>query len=246
MQVTLIIPFYRNSAMLVEQVTRWNAYPDYFRFILVDDGSPEPALPIVEKYLSDSTRERTAVYRIGVDVPWNRGGARNLGTKQAETDWIIHVDIDHVLPVACADAFGHWKPSPANWYRFPRFRRGQADETRQKDAIDPKAHYGAIHPHVDSYLCTKAQYWKAGGYLEDFSGCLGGGSPFLKYMEQENGKSRLTPDEIHLEVYTRSVCKDASDNTLSRDKAEFSRRKRMLGANHKGHDPIRFPWTREL
>ena len=186
------------------------------------------------------------MYRIEKDIPWNRGGARNLATKQATTETIIHVDIDHVLPVACSDVLAYWVPSPTTWYRFPRFRRGRADETRKKDAIADHVEYGEIHPHVDSYLCTKSQYWRAGGYNEDFSGCLGGGSPFLKYMEQACGKPQLTPDDLHLEVYTRSVCKDASDTTLSREKAEFAKRKLRLKGQFKGHTPIRFTWNQQL
>lgn len=246
MQYTLIVPFYLNPEMLKEQIVRWNAYPEKFNFILVDDGSPVPALPIVKEFATQETLSRISVYRIDKDIPWNRGGARNLGTKQAKTEWVIHVDIDHVLPVSCANDMAKWQPDPKRWYRFPRFRRGKADDTRKKDAIPDDVEYGAIHPHVDSYLCRVDQYWRAGGYNEDFSGCLGGGSPFLKYMEASNGAPVLTPDSIHLEVYTRSVCKDASDNTLSRDKDEFTRRKLRMKGNFKGHDHIRFPWSKVL
>jgi glycosyltransferase involved in cell wall biosynthesis len=241
---SLLVPYYRQPRMLREQIRLWNAYPEGVQIILVDDGSPEPALPIVEECASGWLKQRLSVYRIGIDVPWNRGGARNLATKEAATDWIVHVDIDHVLTGDCAKRLLDFTPDPKRWYRFERYRNGKADDTRKKDKIPPFLDYGKIHPHIDSYLCTKEAYWKAGGYNEDFSGCLGGGSPFLALMESTNGPSAMLPSDISLQVYTRSVVADSSDHTLSRDRGEFSRRKATLKKPYRGHNPIRFPWTK--
>jgi glycosyl transferase family 2 len=241
--LTLIKPFYRNCAMLAEQVRNWNAFPSDVRVILVDDGSPEPAYPIVKENATAELMGRLELYRIDVDIPWNRGGARNLGTQQANTDWIVHADIDHMLRPECAARLLEFKADPASWYRFPRLRKGAADETRRKDALPPGQAYGRIHPHIDSYLCTRAMYWRAGGYNEDFSGCLGGGSPFLQMLERE-AKPVLLPEDIFLEVYTRHTVKDASDFSLSRDTDEFRRRKAKLGSDLRGKNPIRFPWRR--
>ena len=57
-EITLCVPFYRNSAMLVEQVTRWNAYKPHIRVVLVDDGSPEPALPVVKEHATQELLTR--------------------------------------------------------------------------------------------------------------------------------------------------------------------------------------------
>ena len=46
-EVTLIVPFYRNVEMLREQCRLWNLLPEDIRVIVVDDGSPEPAAPII-------------------------------------------------------------------------------------------------------------------------------------------------------------------------------------------------------
>jgi glycosyltransferase involved in cell wall biosynthesis len=242
---TLIVPFYRNGAMLREQVRLWEAYPENVQIIVVDDGSPEPAKPIIDQ-ASGWLKSRLSLYRIEVDIPWNRGGARNLGAKEAQTDWIVHVDIDHVLTGECARRLLAFEPNPKHWYRFERYRNGRADETRQKDAIPPEMTYGKIKPHIDSYLCTREMYWKAGGYDEDYSGILGGGSPFLKQLEKQ-GAPLMAPSDVHLVVYTRSVVSDASDNTLSRDRtayAEIKRRKERAGKT-KPSNPIRFPWTKQ-
>lgn len=242
---TLIVPYYRNPRMLVEQLRAWEQYPEGVSIILVDDGSPEPALPIIDPLASPALRQRLSLYRIDVDIPWNRGGARNLGTHQAATDWVLHVDIDHVLPPASACALLVFNPDRWRWYRFVRDRKGRADETRRKDKIPEDVEYGRIHPHIDSYLCTRDLYWAAGGYNEDFSGCLGGGSPFLAEMERAGGAPLMAPDAAPLIVYTRSVVADASDHTLSRERGEFARRKAALRGRFKASNPIRFPWTRQ-
>lgn len=240
--LTLIVPYYRAPQMLRKQLEVMENYPLQMRIAIVDDGSPEPALPIVQEF-SHGLRSRIDLYRVTVDIPWNRGGARNLASKEAKTDWIVHIDTDHVLPADCAARLLAFNPEPNRWYRFERYRQGAADATRRKDKLDPSAKFGKIHEHIDSYLCEKSTYWEAGGYNEDFSGCLGGGSPFLAEMTKLS-KPLMLPSDINLHVYTSDVVKDASVTTLSRDKDEFAKRKLKLRGKYKGHDPIRFPWEK--
>lgn len=244
---TLIAPFYRNCLMLKRQVEEWNRYPAAVKVICIDDGSPESALPIIEANASAELRERLHVYRIGVDVPWNREGARNLGAKAAETAWIVHIDIDHILPAESAIQLLQFEPNPKRWYRFPRWRRGRADETRKKDAIADDVEYGRIHPHVDSYLVRRDLYWQAGGYDEDFSGCLGGGNDFIARLSKISLVSEL-PATIRLEVYTRSEIEDASDWSLSRDKTEGHKRReqKAKSGRYMPTDTLRFPWTQQI
>lgn len=237
-ELTLIVPFYRNVAMLARQAEEWEKYPAALRVIVVDDGSPEPAAPIV-------AGSRAEVYRIGVDIRWNRGGARNLGATVARTDWIVHVDVDHLMPADTADRLVHFKPEAGAWYRFPRWRVGAADETRNKDKVPRDATFAQIHPHIDSYLIERSLFWKVGGYDEDYSGCLGGGTPFLKSLERRV-PVLLLPEVMPLHVYTRDVCADASDFSLSRDTSEFSRRKadKARRGDTTPQRPLRFPWER--
>lgn len=244
MNCTLIVPYYRNVAMLREQATEWLRYPADMRIILVDDGSPEPALDVIRGVGHTGA---LSVFRILKDVPWNRGGARNLGSHLADTKWIAHVDIDHLLPADCATRLLETQLDNRFWYRFPRFRRGQADETRRKDKIPDDVEFGEIHPHIDSYVCRRELYWKSGGYDEDYSGCLGGGSPFLKRFESM-APVKLLSKNVFLCVYTRSVVADASDHTLSRDTTEYARRKKVKEASNNTipKNPMRFEWERVL
>ncbi len=252
--ITMIVPYYRQPKMLAKQMDVLDQYSsavrDLFCVIVVDDCSPEDAEHVLTTVREDGhlPHRPDALYRIDKDVPWNRGMARNLGTRMAETKWILHLDTDHVLPAENARALLKLMKhaDPKRWYRFRRFRVGAADETRKKDKVDPRAAFAEIHPHIDSYLCTPKAYWAAGGYNEDFSGVLGGGSPFLKEMEKANGEPDII-DSAPLHVYTRHAVPDSSEHTLPRDPAAFKKRKQEIMAKRgtlRGHDPIRLPWHR--
>jgi hypothetical protein len=241
---TLIVPYYRNVEMLKKHITVWESYPEFVKIILVDDGSPEKAEDVLHEFASPDLLQRVRLLRVEIDIPWNRGGARNLGARQADTTWIVHIDIDHILPLETVIAIYQFEGNVKRWYRFRRFRVGKADETRKKDALSPDAEFGEIKPHVDSYLCTKRAFWDAGGYDEDYSGCLGGGNPFLAAMEAM-WKVEEAPKDIISHVYTRSVVRDASDFALSRDPAEYSKRRKekTRSGNIVPSNPIRFPWS---
>ncbi len=214
--------------------------------LIVDDGSPEPAQPLVEEALDRDTSLPVQLWRIQEDMPWNRNGARNLGSHLATTPWVLHTDIDHLLtPIEAAELVSH-QIEPARWYRFRRFRIGRADETRQKDAIPDHAEYGEIKPHGDSYLCTRERYWQAGGYDEDYSGNLGGGTPFLEQLTRMGGEPAVLPMALH--VYTRHAVPDASVSTLSRDKSHYTRTRARKRASKqtRGTNPLRFTWSRVI
>ena len=236
---TLIVPYYRNVAMLNRQAAEWCAYPEDIKIIVVDDGSPEAAVEHCQ------FPKGVQVYRINEDIPWNRNGARNLGAHVATTDWIVQVDIDHLLPAPCASRLAAAQISSREWWQFPRFRRGKADATRNKDDLPRDAQYGPIHPHCDSYVMYRAGYWSIGGYDERYAGCLGGGGVFLKRARKLLGGPALLPDDMYLEVFTRSEIKDASDFSLSRDTLEYSRRKRLHG-DKPPIPPLNFTWSRVL
>jgi glycosyltransferase involved in cell wall biosynthesis len=244
--VTLIVPYYRNVAMLARQAQEWVKYPGDIAIVVVDDGSPEPALDVI---VASGLAERVRLFRVLKDIPWNRGGARNLGASETDTEWLMHIDIDHILPAECACAMmsEHWPPKDSRWYRFRRFRVGRADATRRKDAIADDVTFGEIKPHGDSYLCTRELYWQVGGYDEDYSGCLGGGSPFLRRLERA-APAAVFHQDVVLHVHTRDSVRDASDWALNRDTSEYTRRRKAkeMRGDTNPRDPLRFEWARVL
>lgn len=241
-EVTLILPYYRNPMMLRRQMQEWAGYPRNLRLVVVDDGSPEPALPIIQPFLGDSVsspRDNLELYRIGVDIPWNRGGARNLGAHVCRTDWLIQTDIDHILPLESFAALLRAPLDNRRVYRFPRFRVGRADETRKKDAIPADATFGPVKPHVDSYLIHKEAWHELGGYNEAYSGHIGGGNEFLRRLARSHLVAEL-PAGCALHVYTRDACPDANDIHLSRDPGPNRYRAGLRRVY------LKFPWERQL
>lgn len=250
--ITMIVPYYRQPKMLERQLETYAGYPRYVRdvikLLIVDDGSPEPAESLVSVWYAQG-RLPIALYRVTVDIPWNRSMARNLGSREASTPWLLHVDTDHLMLAKAAEALVDALPTldPKAWYKFRRFRVGPADDTRNKDSIPRDAKYGEIKPHVDSYLCTKKLYWQVGGYDPDYAGCLGGGGSFLRQLKKA-GRESMAPADISLHVCTRSVAPDSSIFSLDRSTEEYGRRRRIKerAGNTKVTDPIRYPWTRIL
>lgn len=252
--VTFILPYYNQPAMLRRQLANWGCYTDFTRaharLIVVDDGSPIPAIDAMNahNFTNAFYDWRAELYRIKVDIPWNRAEARNIGALKADTPWIVQLDLDHLMPPEAAEnlVLRQAAFTPDNWYRFRRYRVGAADHTRNKDALDRDVRYGEIKPHIDSYLCTPEMYWNAGGYNEDFSGCLGGGSPFLAFMSRL-AAPQMAPDSVYLHVHTTDMTPDASA-ALDRDTTEYSRRKAALqkSGKLKGHDPFRHPYEQVL
>jgi glycosyltransferase involved in cell wall biosynthesis len=239
-QITLIIPCWNQPQMLRKQLDTVAQYGPSWRVIVVDDHSSAPAEEVFNEH------DTAELYRVDADIPWNRSCARNLGAHQANTEWILHVDTDHILPAECANRLLEHSLSEKRWYRFPRFRVGKADETRNKDDLPRDCEYGQIREHCDSYLITKKMYWKTGGYDPDYAGCLGGGGAFIARLESMMGPSAALPIDIHLEVWTRDKIPDASVSGISRDTSEYKRRKKDKEARGDTvpHDPIRYPWHR--
>ena len=253
--ITMIVPYYRQPAMLRKQLETWAEYPQHIgldlKIIIVDDCSPEPAVNVILPMIGRTT-PNIRLYCVLEDIPWNRSMARNLGSQVADTPWLLHVDTDHILPAESAEALVRTISTsstffPLHWYKFRRFRVGKADDTRNKDLIPRHVEFGEIKPHVDSFLCTKKLYWQVGGYDPDYAGCLGGGGAFLRQLKKA-GKECMAPPNIHLHVYTRDKVPDSSIFTLNRDTSEYGRRRREKerAGKTKVVNPIRYPWERVL
>lgn len=242
MQCSIVIPYYRQPAMLKKQIDNWSQYSakarESFTLMVIDDGSPEPASDVMT---ADSGAQ---LYRIAVDRPWGRNLARNLGAHLCATEWLLNIDIDHVLPPESADALLDTDVSPKYWWRFPRWRVGRADETRRKDAIPDNCEFGRVKEHIDSHLMTRELFMRS-PYDSEYVGFLGGGSPFLKRMASI-APVKLLPDNVCLHVYTRHAVADASVTTLSRDTTKYAqvRKEKERRGNTAPKMTIDFEWSR--
>src|SRR6266446_426623 len=84
-------------------------------------------------------------FKIDQDIPWNQGGARNLGVTYARADNIFLCDIDVAVPEQTMTYLVRRGPCGKSMYRPARGEQATGAET------DP-------HPNV--FLLSRARYFK--------------------------------------------------------------------------------------
>lgn len=240
--LTLVMPTYLNSGMIARQYEGWAAWPEELKerlaIILVDDGSPEPAADV----LRPEGLPALSIYRVLVDIPWHQHGGKNLGAYVAEPGWLLLTDMDHVLEPAAAEKLLA-KLALIDERRIYTLDRIEAD-TR----LPTKDRNGNPKPHPNSFVMTRATYWRIGGYDEEYTGY---GTDSL-YRERAFRVARKGHLDVPLVRYWRDLVPDASTNGLGRkdsahscDKAAITQRKTAEGRMNEIRI-LDFPWERVL
>lgn len=219
--VTLILPYYENPHFLKVQIARWFTFPAELRrhlfAIVVDDGSPEPAhLPAVLPF-------PMRLFRIEVDVRWNWLAARNIAFCHAHDGWCLVTDVDHVLPESSAAAVVYGQHDPGTIYGFSRM-----EHTGQ-----------LLTPHPNSWLLTKALFWKVGGYDETLSGHYGTDGDWRRRMAAVAPIHILTDRLIRYEYQ-----QDSSTTRYLRKQPEDAKVKQLIAQRGNGWKPrtLTFPY----
>lgn len=233
--MTICFPYFENPGMLREHQRIWAEYPDKLRrnltVVIADDGSPtSPALDAVQPH-----DYNLQIYRIGVNIPWNQCGARNLAMHCAPEGWCLVTDIDHVLLPADAEELAKMKVRDGDYYVPARKRM-------------PEGNFYPRHPN--SYYLTRQMYWDAGGCDEDFAGWYGSDATFRRAIATVGRRVEMSSPSLML--YGRDVLADASTTEWGRkDSAYHSsnnpalNKKKLQGA-YKAENPLRFSWSRVL
>jgi len=237
---TLVMAYYDNPNMLIEQRRRWTELPDRIaqalHVVIVDDGSPRwPArdiLPLNTWGNHPASRYGSVqLFQMKQDVPWNQDACRNLGVKFARTEWVLLTDMDHVVPRGTWDRlmFGPLLNKAA--YRFARVSM-------------PECLPYKYHPNT--WAMRAKCYWQCGGYDERLAGNYGTDGDFLIRV-----RARLAIEDLPQTIirYPREVIPDASTTTLERKRAdEKDNIRRLVGARGPDWKPLHFsfPYERVL
>lgn len=236
-KIQIIYPYYENAAMLREQCKAWSSWPDHLKervkLILVDDGSQRS--PIEPESLPEDID--LELYRVKINIPWNQNGAHNLGFHNADDGWCVSTDIDHVWVSDQLEILLRGDYDERNYYTFAR---------RQVRALD----VAGFKRHPNSWLLTRALYWEAGGYDEDFSGYYGSDSVFRRCLKMAANKG-VALESPYLVVYDEKDIPDANTREWGRKDSKYHSvnhphllKKRR---NHsKPENPLRFPWERVI
>lgn len=236
--LAIIIACYGQPQMMAKQEKHWLSFPENLaerlEIIIVDDHGDPPYSPSAE--VIQAPFEFRA-YRADENIEWNQMGARNLGMREAEAPWRLMLDPDMLLSA----------PNLARIFQlYPEFRKGIHYKPQLRPCRDP---WGS--PNL--YIVHGDDFWRAGGYNEDFAGHKGYSDVVLhRTLDAVTIRSHL--DRIWLEFVSNTQIPDADVRTLSRDLAvnreKFEAAVKWASKNGwknyaKGVvNHVRFPWHR--
>ena len=241
--LTLVMPFYLNRGMLERQFAEWAAWPHDAKrnisIIIVDDASPEPAADVPRP----EGLPALTIYRVDEDKPWNQHAARNIGAHEAPDGWLLLTDMDHLLTGENALALLRRLPKldPEAIYTLHRIEATTGEATTN-DAGRPK-------PHPNSFVVTRALYWRIGGYDEDFCGIYGTDGLFKQRAFTVGRQEHLK--KVALTRFWREIIADASTNAPRKEGRDPGAKKRIMEAKAaRGETDVvivlQTPWRRVL
>lgn len=222
--LTLVYPFYMNGQFLRQQVAWWHLWASDLRAnvsaIIVDDGSPEPASDVLRGIAQPFP---IRLFRIHQDVRWNWLAARNIGFYHAPQGWVLVTDMDHVIPEETLRGVIYGDHHHDTIYGFSR-----------------REHTGEwINPHPNSWLMTRAMFWKVGGYDERMSGHYGSDG-FWRRRCAATAPINILTDYLVRHEYQG----DSSTTSYKRKQPEDGKLKALVASFPKGSKPthLTFPY----
>lgn len=238
--ITIVTAYYDNARMFDRQLREWERYPEgTARVIVVDDGSPNyPAELVLRNHWLGGGKATPALYRVEQDRPWGQDAARNIGMHVAVTPWCLMTDMDHMLTernVMAADEFSKSKARSGQYYMPRRFRTNGVE----------------YHPHPNSFLFSRQDFWEMGGYDEDFVGFYGSDGNFRKCAKGA-GMQEVQIRDFALVMYGADDIPDARTTTLTRKEGDLWAAKnpvlnaKRVGPPYRAINPLRAPYRRVL
>jgi hypothetical protein len=140
--------------------------------------------------------------RITEDIPWNNGGARNLGVTLAPSSKILLTDIDHYFP---PELLSMLLDFPIPYFQIYDFER--EEETGEK-----------INPHKNTFFTSKSVFFKSLGYDEQYCGNYGHDDSFFILLQQYLGtdiirfKSQYPIKRLGYWITHQSLIRDTTVN----------------------------------
>ena len=178
-------------------------HEDGVPFILAigDDGSQrEPAEEFFNKHLPLPNMK---LFRVTEDIGFNSHGTRNLLMKQTTTEWNMLSDIDRHYGY---DMFKYLTDNVAT------FKAQHYYSFKEKIVASPDGY------SVNEYLVRKNDFWKTGGYDEEFVNIHWGDRLFLDTLRRVS-KRVLLPEHCFVKYVrkSREVIWDNVEKTIYPD-----------------------------
>lgn len=219
---SLVYTFYNNQNAVDAQCRMWNSYPESVMrklcIIAIDDGSYPPLRFDIDRRLP------FILLRATEDIRWNQPGAKNLEMRFVPTEWALLTDADHMLTGEMAEKLLDFSPAAGTIYIPARLRNGQP-----------------CHPHPNSFIIRKTDFFAINGYDEDFCGNYGHDDHFFT----EKARRQFTIeslDRIVLHNDQEYGTPDA-DRNHRKNKHLLKKKRAQLAKNrYKVPRMIRFNW----
>ena len=194
-----------------------------FEVIWVDDCSEKPVdIPELSFGLN------LTIARITNNIYWNICGAKNLGFYLAEGPWVFGTEQDHMF---------YSEMDLKRVLKFPKQRDCAYFLTR---VLPDGQSRGKNHPN--SFIIHKEDFWKLGGYDEDFSGNRGHSDTMIKYQMKRMGYARPTLP-MRIKEYKEFTCKDPRNRDFRHNASLTSRKmKEAKKGKYKVGPTLRFNW----
>lgn len=165
------------------------------RLNICDDGSQtEPASDYFEKRTPLSNMR---LFRVVKDIGFNSHGARNLLMSQTETDWNLNSDIDRKYPHLEAIAQSVDLMNEGEYYSFWETIQSSPDRYS-----------------VNDYIVHKNDFWKTGGYDEEFVNIHFGDRYFLDALRMVTSRVKVREWEVIYARKARKVTFHDGDQTI--------------------------------
>lgn len=156
---------YYNSPELTRRIFDWYSFidpvGDHFDCTIIDDGSQKYPITDLE------CPKHWTVLRIDKDHGWNNEGARNCLMAHTTNRWNLLLDSD-------------WLITKKN---LTRIKRAISSRWLDKSIVYMPGNFGPACMR-NSFLVSKSEFWRRGGYDQAFIGLHGNDYSFLK-MEYE-------------------------------------------------------------
>ncbi|MDF2577452.1 MAG: hypothetical protein K0S74_936 [Chlamydiales bacterium] len=234
-ELSYIIPYYfnqDNGAALTDYLKQYALYPpellDRIQFVLVDDGSP------VKISIPTDLNLNILALRIDIDIPWNQGGARNLGVVYARSDKVLITDFDHFFPVQTLLKLVNMPHPGKNVYRMPR-----------RDSEGAK-----MYRHCNTFMMSRGHYIGLYGVDEEFCGHYGFEDSMMWRWQKAHGIRFYTLSDKYHTIHA-AIDRTKSYHSLKRDLSynEALARKKKEDLEKYGPNSCHsrnflcFPWT---
>ncbi len=165
MKLSIVIPVLNSHEVVRRQLLHFERMklPRDTELIIVDDGSDPP--------LECDNRANCRIHRTNDTRPWTWALARNAGAREAQGEYLLMFDVDHIVP---AEAIKFIRGFDGLKVQFQR-EFGILDEngilrqdrtTLRQYGLPPGAGL-RLGPLPNNFAMKRSLFWELGGYRED-------------------------------------------------------------------------------